>query len=137
MVSVGNITAGGTGKTPAVAALTKWALSEKFKVSIISRGYGGEYKSRVLEVSDGQRIHADSRLAGDEPLLLAGKVPGSPVVLSRQRYLAGMYAYEKFASDLFIIDDGFQHMQLARDLNLMLMDGSDPFGMGIFFPGGH
>ena len=134
VVSVGNLTAGGTGKTPAVAALAKWALSEKFKVAIISRGYGGDYKSHVLEVSDGQRIRADSRLAGDEPLLLAGKVPGSPVVLSKKRYLAGMYAHGKFASDFFIIDDGFQHMQLARDLNLVLMDGSDPFGNGHLLP---
>ena len=136
VVSVGNLTAGGTGKTPAVAALAKWALSEKLKVAIISRGYGGAYQSRVLEVSDGQRVHADSRLAGDEPLLLAGKVPGSPVVLSRQRYLAGMYAHEKFATELFIVDDGFQHMQLARDLNLVLMDGSDPFGNGHLLPRG-
>lgn len=136
VVSVGNLTAGGTGKTPAVAALAKWALSRKFKVSIISRGYGGAYKSPVLEVSDGQRVHADSRLAGDEPVLLARKVPGSPVVLSGQRYLAGMYAHEKFASDFFLIDDGFQHMQLARDLNLLLMDGSDPFGNGHLLPRG-
>lgn len=136
VVSVGNITAGGTGKTPAVAALAKWALSERIKVSIISRGYGGAYKSRILEVSDGQRIRADSRLAGDEPLLLARKVPGSPVVLSKKRYLAGMYAHEKFGSDLLIIDDGFQHMPLARDLNLVLMDGSDPFGNGHLLPRG-
>ena len=136
VVSVGNLTAGGTGKTPAVAALASWALSRNFKVSIISRGYGGAYKSPVLAVSDGKKVHVDSRLAGDEPVLLAGKVPGSPVVLSRQRYLAGMYAHEKFASDFFIMDDGFQHMQLARDLNFLLMDGKDPFGNGHLLPRG-
>ena len=136
VVSVGNLTAGGTGKTPAVAALAKWALSEKIKGCIISRGYGGRYKSRVLAVSDGQRILADSRLAGDEPVLLARNVPGCPVVLSRERYLAGMYANEKFGSDFFIIDDGFQHMQLERDLNLVLMDAAHPFGNGHLLPRG-
>jgi len=136
VVSVGNLTAGGTGKTPAVAALAKWALSEKIQACIISRGYGGQYKSRVLAVSDGQRILADSRLAGDEPVLLARNVPGSPVVLSRERYLAGMYAHKKFGSDFFIIDDGFQHMQLERDLNLVLMDAAHPFGNGHLLPRG-
>ena len=136
VVSVGNLTAGGTGKTPAVAALAQWAVCREFNVSILSRGYGGAYQSPVLEVSDGRRVHADSRLAGDEPLLLAGKVPGAPVILSRQRHLAGMYAKEKFSSDFFILDDGFQHMQLARDFNLVLMDGADPFGNGHLLPRG-
>ena len=136
VVSVGNLTAGGTGKTPAVAALAKWALSEKLQVCIISRGYGGQYKSRVLAVSDGQRVLADSRLAGDEPVLLAREVPGSPVVLSRKRYLAGMYAHKTFGSGFYIIDDGFQHMQLERDFNLLLMDAAHPFGNGHLLPRG-
>lgn len=136
VVSVGNITVGGTGKTPAVASFSKWALSRKIKVCIISRGYGGRYKSPVLEVSDGRQVLADSRLAGDEPVLLAEKVPGCPVVLSRERYLAGMYARRKFGSELFIIDDGFQHMQLERDLNLVLMNAARPFGNGHLLPRG-
>ena len=136
VVSVGNITVGGTGKTPAVALLSKWALSRNMKVCIISRGYGGHYKSPVLEVSDGRQVLADSRLAGDEPVLLAEKVPGCPVVLSKKRYLAGMYARRKFGSELFIIDDGFQHMQLERDLNLVLMDAARPFGNGHLLPRG-
>jgi len=136
VVSVGNLTAGGTGKTPAVAALAEWALFQKIKVCILSRGYGGQYKSPVLVVSDGRRILSDSRSAGDEPVLLAGKVPGSPVVLSRERYLAGKYARQKFGSELFIIDDGFQHIQLERDLNLVLMDGVHPFGNGHLLPHG-
>ena len=136
VVSVGNLTTGGTGKTPAVAALAKWALAEKFRVAIISRGYGGAYQSPVLEVSDGQRVRANSRAAGDEPVLLAQKVTGSPVVLSRERYLAGMYAHKRFGSDFFIIDDGFQHMQLERDLNLVLMDAAHPFGNGHLLPWG-
>ena len=136
VVSVGNLTAGGTGKTPAVVALAQWALSERIQICIVSRGYGGQYKSRVLEVSDGERVLADSRLAGDEPVLLARKVPGSPVVLSKKRYLAGMYAHKRFGSEFYIIDDGFQHMQLMRDLNLVLMDATHPFGNGHLLPRG-
>jgi len=136
VVSVGNLTAGGTGKTPAVAALAKWALSQEIRACILSRGYGGEYKTPLLVVSDGRRVLSDSRLAGDEPILLAGKVSGSPVVLSRERYLAGKYAHERFESELFIIDDGFQHIQLERDLNLVLMDSAQPFGNGHLLPRG-
>ncbi len=134
VVSVGNITAGGTGKTPATAALAKWALLRGVRACIISRGYGGAYKQPVLAVSDGNRILADSRAAGDEPVLLAEKVSGCPVVLSRKRYLAGLYAREKFGCELFILDDGFQHMQLFRDLNLLLMDAAQPFGNGRLLP---
>ncbi len=136
MVSVGNLTAGGTGKTPAVALLTKWAVAEKYSVAIISRGYGGDYQSPVLEVSDGRRVRADAGTAGDEPVLLAQQVSGSPVVLSRKRYLAGMYAHKKFGSDFFVVDDGFQHVQLERDLNLVLMDAAHPFGNGHLLPWG-
>jgi tetraacyldisaccharide 4'-kinase len=136
VVSVGNITAGGTGKTPAVAALAKLAVSLNIRVCIISRGYGGRYESPVLEVSDGEKVLADSQLAGDEPVLLAESVAGCPVVLSRKRYLAGTYARDKFATELFIIDDGFQHMQLERDVNLVLMDGTNPFGNGHLLPRG-
>ncbi len=136
VVSVGNLTTGGTGKTPAVVALAKWAISQKIRVCIISRGYGGRYKDPVLVVSNGRKTLTDSYLAGDEPMLLAEKVPESPVVLSRKRYLAGKYAREKFGSELFIMDDGFQHMQLERDLNLVLLDGTQPFGNGHLLPRG-
>ena len=136
VVSVGNLTTGGTGKTPAVAALAKWALSREIKACILSRGYGGKYQTPVLVVSDGRRVLSDARSAGDEPVLLAGKVSGCPVILSKERYLAGEYAHEKFESELFIIDDGFQHIQLERDLNLVLMDGSHPFGNGHLLPRG-
>ena len=136
VMSVGNLTAGGTGKTPAVAVLAKWAVAEKFRVAIISRGYGGAYQSPVLEVSDGQRVRADAGAAGDEPVLLAQQVPGCPVVLSKERYLAGMYAHKRFGSDFFVVDDGFQHVRLERDLNLVLMDAGHPFGNGHLLPWG-
>jgi len=136
VISVGNITAGGTGKTPAVAMLTKWALNKGHRVAILSKGYGGRYKQEVLEVSDGKHIYADSQVAGDEPSLLARKVSGSPVIISKNRYLAGMYAHKKFGSNFFILDDGFQHLGLERNLNLALMDASEPFGNAHLLPWG-
>ena len=136
VVSIGNLTTGGTGKTPAAIMLARWALNEGYCVAVLSRGYGGRYKSKVLEVSDGKCIKADPRETGDEPYLLAQKLPGIPVVISRKRYLAGLIAHGKFGSDFFILDDGFQHLELKRDLDLVLLDATSPFGNGHVLPWG-
>ncbi len=136
VVSVGNLTSGGTGKTPAVVMLARWALGQGHRVAILSRGYGAQFKQGILEVSDGKGRYADARMAGDEPSLLAREVPGSPVIISRSRYRAGMYAHTTFGSDCFILDDGFQHLELERDLNLALIDACDPFGNGHLLPWG-
>lgn len=136
VVSVGNLTAGGTGKTPAVIMLARWALGQGYRVAILSRGYGAQTRDEVLQVSDGNGTYADARLAGDEPSLLARSVPEVPVVISRDRYRAGMYARKHFGSKMFILDDGFQHLRLKRDLNFLLMDATDPFGNGHLLPWG-
>lgn len=136
VVSIGNLTAGGTGKTPAVVMLARWALDEGYRVAVLSRGYRGQYRQKVLEVSDGKRVKADSEEAGDEPYLLAGKLPGVSVVVSRKRYLAGLFAHEKFGADFFILDDGFQHLELNRDLDLVLIDAANPLGNGHLLPWG-
>jgi tetraacyldisaccharide 4'-kinase len=136
VVSVGNLTAGGTGKTPAACMLAKWALNEGFRVAILSRGYGGRHKGRVLEVSDGNDIKAEPAEAGDEPYLLAKRLKGISVVVAKRRYLAGLYAHERFESNFFVLDDGFQHLDLHRDLDLVLMDASSPFGNGHLLPWG-
>jgi len=136
VVSIGNLTVGGTGKTPAVIMLAKWALNEGFRVALLSRGYGGRYRKKVLEVSDGNSIKADPRDAGDEPYLLAKKLSGIPVVVSGKRYAAGIFAHEKFGCNFFILDDGFQHMELRRDLDLALIDAEKPFGNGHLLPRG-
>jgi len=136
VVSVGNLTAGGTGKTPAVVMLARWALGQGHRVAILSRGYGALSKQEILEVSDGKGRYADARMAGDEPSLLAREVSGSPVIISRSRYRAGMYAHIRFGSDFFILDDGFQHLELERDLNVALIDACDPFGNGHLLPWG-
>jgi len=136
VLSVGNLTAGGTGKTPAVVMLARWAQSQGYRVAVLSRGYGGSYRSKVLEVSDGERIKAEAGEAGDEPYLLAKNLHGVPIALSKRRILAGRYVREKFGSDFFILDDGFQHLELKRDLNLLLMDAGNPFGGGHLLPRG-
>jgi len=112
VVSVGNLTVGGTGKTPATVMLAKWALNQGYQVAVLSRGHGGRYKSKVFEVSDGKNISDDPTETGDEPYLLAKNLPGVPVVLSKKRYLGGLFAREKFGTDFFILDDGFQHLEL-------------------------
>jgi tetraacyldisaccharide 4'-kinase len=136
VVSIGNLTAGGTGKTPAVAMLAGWAQGKGYRVAVLSRGYGGKYTDKVLEVSDGSSIHVDPHKAGDEPYLLANKLSGVPLILSKKRFYAGLYAHEKFGSDFFILDDGFQHLELKRDLDLVLIDSADPFGNGHLLPWG-
>lgn len=136
VVSIGNLTAGGTGKTPAVAMLAKWAREEGYRVAVLSRGYGGRYRSKVLEISDGSTIKAHPRESGDEAYLLAEHLRGVPVVLSRKRFLAGKFAHEKYRTDFFILDDGFQHLSLGRDLDIVLIDAVSPFGNGHLLPWG-
>lgn len=136
VVSLGNLTAGGTGKTPAVAMLAKWAVQEGWKVAILTRGYGGRHDHGVLVVSDGKKVVENSLLSGDEPFLLAKKLDGVPVIVANDRYKAGMYAHRKFGSDFFLLDDGYQHIGLVRDLNFALIDALNPFGNGHLLPWG-
>jgi tetraacyldisaccharide 4'-kinase len=136
VVSIGNLTVGGTGKTPAACMLAEWALTEGYRVAILSRGYGGWYKTKVLEVTDGDDINAGPAEAGDEPYLLAKKLKGVPVIISEKRYLAGLFAHKKFGTNFHILDDGFQHLALQRDLDLVLVDASSPFGNGHLLPWG-
>ncbi|MCP4666812.1 MAG: tetraacyldisaccharide 4'-kinase [Deltaproteobacteria bacterium] len=136
VLSIGNLTVGGTGKTPAVMTLAKWARDEGRRVAVLSRGFGGRYTGGLLEVSDGKHVKADPRAAGDEPCLLAGKLSGVPVIVSQKRLPAGSFAREKFGCDFFILDDGFQHLELERDLDVVLMDASNPFGNGHLLPWG-
>ncbi|MBW1861206.1 MAG: tetraacyldisaccharide 4'-kinase [Deltaproteobacteria bacterium] len=136
VVSIGNLTVGGTGKTPAACMLAEWASGEGYRVVILSRGYGGRHKKRVLEVSDGNDINVSPAEAGDEPYLLARKLRGVPVIISKKRHLAGLLAHKKFGANFYILDDGFQHLALERDLNLVLIDALNPFGNGHLLPWG-
>ena len=136
VVSIGNLTAGGTGKTPAAITMAERALREGYNVAVLSRGYGGRYKTKVLVISDQHGIKAGPDRAGDEPYLIARRLKSVPVIISRDRYLAGIRAHEMFGSDFFILDDGFQHLMLKRDLDLVLIDASNPFGNGHLLPWG-
>ncbi len=136
VVSVGNLTLGGTGKTPMVLYLAGWFMERGKRVAVLSRGYGGSQQGKLRIVSDGSTILLTPEEAGDEPYLLASSVPGLSVVIGADRYQAGLLALEQLDPDIFILDDGFQHLRLKRDLNLLLLDCGNPFGNGRTLPAG-
>lgn len=134
VISVGNITTGGTGKTPAVIMLARWAADNGFRVVVLSRGYGGKRRKNLLLVSDTENILSCAEEAGDEAFLIARRLPGVPVLVSKQRHLAAMAAAARWSADLFILDDGFQHVQLERQADIVLLDAGMPFGNGRLLP---
>jgi tetraacyldisaccharide 4'-kinase len=143
VISVGNITAGGTGKTPLVEWVAKTVArggtgaGPGKKVCILTRGYGRENPQQQVVVSDGNTILATPTEAGDEPYLLATNLLGSAAVISNaDRASAGRYAIETFNTDCFVLDDGFQHLRLARDLNIVTIDATNPWGGGQLLPRG-
>ncbi|NIR14801.1 MAG: tetraacyldisaccharide 4'-kinase [Desulfobacterales bacterium] len=136
VISVGNLAVGGTGKTPMVIWLARFLLEEGWRVGIVSRGYKGEETKKVLVVSDGRDILADSDFSGDEPQLLARRLPGIPVLCSTKRALAVEAAAEQFRCEVVILDDGFQHRFVARNLDIVMLDSRYPFGDGFLLPRG-
>ncbi|HEV7395470.1 MAG TPA: tetraacyldisaccharide 4'-kinase [Pyrinomonadaceae bacterium] len=137
VISVGNITAGGTGKTPLVEYVARIAAGSRRKVCILTRGYGRLDPSRRVLVSDGHEVLANEGEAGDEPLLLAEKLCGVAAVISdSDRTAAARWAIENLKSDTFVLDDGFQHLQLARNLNIVAVDATNPWDNGLLLPGG-
>jgi tetraacyldisaccharide 4'-kinase len=136
VVSIGNITLGGTGKTPAVISVARFFAQRQRHPVVVSRGYGRKNESEILVVSDGQSMLVNTRIGGDEPVLIASRLPGVPVVVGSNRYLAARQALLQFHSDIVILDDGFQHRRLKRTLDIVLVDGADPCGNGKLFPAG-
>ncbi len=121
VISVGNLSVGGTGKTPVVAAIAQWLVAQGHRPSILSRGYGrAESPEGVVVVSDREGVLAGVDRSGDEPLMLARHVPGAAVCVSPDRYLAGAVAERTLGCTVHILDDGFQHVQLARDLDVLV-----------------
>jgi len=135
VISVGNITMGGTGKTPMVEAIAR-ILAKRgdtpLRCAVLSRGYRGSYEGEYHVVSDGKTILSSPEESGDEPYLLAIRNPGMPVVVGKRRFDAGLFAEKAFFPDVFILDDGFQHISLARDVNILLINAEYPFGKGVF-----
>ena len=134
VISVGNITTGGVGKTPVVSEIAKH-IGEK--TAIISRGYGGKLDNKNINViSDGEKIYYDAQMAGDEPFWLAQNTKGTVVITCKNRYAGAKYAVEKFGAKTIILDDGFQHRKLHRDLDIVLMDSKMGFGNEKLLPAG-
>ena len=126
VISVGNLASGGSGKTPVVASLARLLRDRGERPAILTRGYGRrETTEGVLVVSDGTRVLEPVSRSGDEPQLLARKVDGVPVLVSADRYIAGLFAERHFGVTVSILDDGFQHVQLERDIDLLLISPND------------
>lgn len=137
VISIGNITLGGTGKTPAVIRLAEEAVKRGFSPCILTRGYMGKEKETCF-VSRGDKPVLGVDEAGDEAFLMAGKLQGVPVVKGSKRYEAGLFALSNLEHkpSLMILDDGFQHIALERDIDVVLIDGTNPFGNEKMFPEG-
>ena len=136
VISVGNLTLGGTGKTPFVMMIAETLRGNGFKPAILTRGYGGKSNDPVNVVCDGKQTLLTPEWVGDEAVMMAEKLKNVPVLTGPDRYLTGSYALENFGVDTLVLDDGFQHLALNRDLNILLFDHSRPLGNGHLFPAG-
>lgn len=136
VISIGNVTAGGTGKTPMTILVAQLIRDMGYRVVVISRGYRGRLETTGGIVSDGETIFLEPEDAGDEPTLMARVLKGIPVLVGRRRYETGRLAINRFNPDVIVLDDAFQHMGLQRDLNLVLLDSRSAFGNGYLLPRG-
>lgn len=151
VIAVGNVTVGGTGKTPVVEKLARELQSRGRKVAILSRGYRSKPESkwhaiyRLLThaeekppriVSNGEKVLLNSEVAGDEPFMLASNLPGVIVLTDKNRVKAGRYAIKEMGCDTLILDDGYQYLKLRSQINLLLIDQQNPFGNGCLLPRG-
>lgn len=136
VISIGNLTLGGTGKTPLTMWAARWYQQHGWRVAVLSRGYGAQGLGRMRVVSTGAGPACSWQEAGDEPYLLAQALPGVAVLIGTERYRTGQYAWEHLGADVLLLDDGFQHHALQRDLDIVLIDASNPFGPGSLVPRG-
>jgi len=152
VISIGNLTVGGTGKTPVVEQFARILQKSGRRVAILSRGYKStpmplldklkHWLSFAREpipprvVSDGKRVYLDSRMAGDEPFMLASNLPGVPVLVDKNRVKSAEFAIEHFGVDTVLLDDGFQYLSLTERLNVALVDRQAPFGNRYLLPRG-
>jgi tetraacyldisaccharide 4'-kinase len=125
VISVGNLRVGGSGKTPVVAYIARLLMEAGCPVSILSRGYGGSAHGPCLIVSDGTSVLAEADAAGDEPVMLARQLPGALVAVGPHRDVVGRTVEERFGPRVHVLDDGFQHLRLARDLDIVCVASSD------------
>jgi len=136
IISIGNITVGGTGKTPMTIYVAKVVKQLGYNVAVISRGYKGKAEKIGGIVSDGKVLLMTPDNAGDEPYMMAKRLKDVPVIVGKNRFKAGRQAISKFDPDVIVLDDGFQHLKLQRDLDLVLVDYRKLFGNGHLLPRG-
>lgn len=136
VICIGNLTMGGTGKTPLVMAVIRMLQAMGRRPALVSRGYSSRAGQAVKVVADGRIVLLDAVAAGDEPKLLADSLPGVPVLTGKRRARVGQEAVGQFAADTVVLDDGFQHLALARDLDLVLFNAHSELKRGRVFPGG-
>jgi len=136
VISIGNITAGGTGKTPMTIYLTTLLKKLGYTVAIVSRGYRGKAEKQGGIVSNGDEILMTPEESGDEPFMMAQILKDVPVLVGGNRFASGMRAIQQFKPDVIVLDDAFQHLRLHRDINLVLLDSRNPFGNGHLLPKG-
>ncbi len=135
VISVGNLTVGGTGKTPFVAFIAQSLRDAGHEVAILSRGYKRESQGRI-EVSNGKEILCSAAESGDEPFLLASTCPAVRVVVDADRYAAGHWLEQRAPVSAFVLDDAYQHLRLVRDLNLLLVDATESLSEAAMVPFG-
>jgi tetraacyldisaccharide 4'-kinase len=135
VVSIGNVAVGGAGKTPATIAVARRLLGRGRRVAILSRGYGAAGAGPRV-VSDGTRLLLDAAEGGDEPVLVARRLPGTPVLCGPRRADLARAAVRDHGAEALLLDDGFQHRALARDLDVVVLDAANPFGNGRLLPAG-
>lgn len=136
VISIGNITLGGTGKTPAVIAAVSLLQRRGMRPIVLSRGYGRADESVITVAMNPGASAEDRAMLGDEPSLIAQLLPGVPVAVGRDRYAAALQALKRCHPDVAVLDDGFQHLRLHRDLDIVLLDARHPFSTGRLFPAG-
>lgn len=136
VITVGNLTVGGTGKTPTVCLIASRLKTLGIRPVVLCRGYRGQKTDSALVVSDGKNIVTDAISAGDEAVMLAQKLPGIPIIAAKDRGRAAQTAIDRFDAQVIVLDDGFQYLRLKRDVNIVLINSQNPFGNGCLLPRG-
>jgi tetraacyldisaccharide 4'-kinase len=136
VISIGNLTVGGTGKTPHAALLARYLQEKGIKTAVLSRGYRGSRMKAGAVISDGQSLLGTLEEGGEEPFWLAQKLSGIPVVIGKDRYRSGLLCQERWQTEWVVLDDGFQHLGLKREINILLWPSYLSFHSGRLLPSG-
>ncbi len=136
VISVGNVVVGGSGKTPAVVTIARMLEEHTNSIAVLSRGYRSKTRGATV-VSDGRNILLNWAEAGDEPYMLSRSLPGIPVLIGKDRYQTGTMAIHEWGCRIVILDDGFQYLKLARDIDIITVDATRPFGFDHILPRGY